>query len=481
MNQWIKYVGYPDDHFKFNIYTWFIIILWLSIPLILYIVYGHFLYISKVYNRRASLKLSNDINEVVIIVLGDLGHSPRMTYHAKNLQKLGYQVNLCGYIESSLPKFLYNDNISIYDIPVIKNNFRLPYLLFALLKVSFQFFNLISLLKNLIDDKTRFVLIQNPPCLPIVLIVGLLKKFWAPNIQIVIDWHNLNWSILNLKYQNENNLVVKLMKFYEEICCTYLSDFNITVTNALKNYLIDEFKLPNNKILTVYDRPNDIFSPINSDIEFNNILEKNNYIFQGLKFDKNNDLIITTSTSFTPDENFSLLVDSLVLLEEKLNEINYKYKIFMIVTGKGPLQSNFNKMIKSHSWNHIIINNVWLPIEEYPNILKISNLGISLHYSSSGLDLPMKIVDLFGSGIPVISMNYPVINELVKNSVNGITLSNNNDPNEMCDLIYSNLILNSKLYENIKNGALLESNYTWDNEWNSKLQPILKLSNNSKI
>lgn len=49
-----------------------------------------------------------------IVVLGDIGHSPRMGYHAMSLSKEGYQVDIFGY-EGSSPHLdlLFDPNITL--------------------------------------------------------------------------------------------------------------------------------------------------------------------------------------------------------------------------------------------------------------------------------------------------------------------------------------------------------------------------------
>lgn len=80
----------------------------------------------------------------------------------------------------------------------------------------------------------------------------------------------------------------------------------------------------------------------------------------------------------------------------------------MAITGKGPLKEYYLKDIKSRKWKFVTVITPWLEDKDYPVFIACANIGISLHTSSSGLDLPMKIVDLFGARVPVLAYNYEV-------------------------------------------------------------------------
>lgn len=80
----------------------------------------------------------------------------------------------------------------------------------------------------------------------------------------------------------------------------------------------------------------------------------------------------------------------------------------MIVTGKGPLKSKYMKNVErlQEGWEWVKCISMWLESEDYPILLGSADLGISLHSSSSQLDLPMKVVDMFGCGLPVCALDF---------------------------------------------------------------------------
>lgn len=125
-----------------------------------------------------------------------------------------------------------------------------------------------------------------------------------------------------------------------------------------------------------------------------------------------------SSTSWTPDEDFNMLLDSFINIEKNLKIDNLR-KVLFVITGKGPQKEDFMKKIKDAQLKLFNVRSIWLESDDYPKLLGSGDLGVCLHYSSSGYDLPMKVVDMFSSGLPVSAVFYPTINELVKVNQNG--------------------------------------------------------------
>ncbi len=108
--------------------------------------------------------------------------------------------------------------------------------------------------------------------------------------------------------------------------------------------------------------------------------------------------------------------------KEKIKDEAYHPHLYLIITGnflthhthwqtcigKGPEKERYLNLIKEKkkNWRYINIETKWLEADDYPKLLAAADLGICLHYSSSGVDLPMKVVDMFGAILPVAAIHY---------------------------------------------------------------------------
>lgn len=117
--------------------------------------------------------------------------------------------------------------------------------------------------------------------------------------------------------------------------------------------------------------------------------------------------LIVSSTSWTEDEDFSILLKAVELYESASRQAAKPYpRLLFVITGKGPLKSLYEQKISAMQLERTRIITAWLEVSDYPLLLGSADLGISLHTSTSGMDLPMKVVDMFGCGLPVCALSF---------------------------------------------------------------------------
>lgn len=187
--------------------------------------------------------------------------------------------------------------------------------------------------------------------------------------------------------------------------------------------------------------------------------------------------VLVSSTSWTADEDFSLLIDALCrysqLAATTMPELP---QVLAIITGKGPQKEMYIKQIadleKAGKLQKVTVRTAWLTTTDYAKLLASASLGVSLHTSSSGVDLPMKVVDMFGAGLPVVGWNrFEAWPELVTEGVNGRGFGSSNElVEELVDLFGDT----SKL-DRLRVGAQKESTRRWDDEWNPVAGKLLGL------
>ena len=465
---------------------------------------------------------------VIVIVLGDLGRSPRMQYHCSSLLEAGHYVTAIGYTGEGLIPTLNeqqnSDNTgqpskNIQRLQVIRFNtpslFRGSpfYFVWRLLSLTYYLSHALwfSVSKHPID----FILVQNPPAIPLLGIsyifchlIAFRQRGRRPGF--IIDWHNLGYSMFR-----NGSVLQRLTKMYESFMAP-LADGHLTVTKAMKEYLIMHLGVVTPNIDVLYDCPPFMFKPMDvneqhailsklnpqlltscpkSWISESNTLDERKTLFTEEQINKEGNkcvlhrpgrpALITSSTSWTPDEDFGLLLEALLTLDNKIktDATDARLRVLVVVTGKGPERSTYEVRISQLKLEFVAIATLWLEASDYPKLLACADVGVSLHTSTSGLDLPMKILDLFGCEVPVLAHDFTCLNELVKDRVNGRIFSTSN---ELANLMYTSLqplqlhgmipVPNHSFGELQTYSEQLQGRTRWHTNWIDHALPVIMLA-----
>ena len=442
---------------------------------------------------------SSDPFNVAVLVVGDLNRSPRMLNHCISLTDSFPQINevsLIGYNGGDIRSDIStNKKIKQYYIRQGINKFlrKLPKFLFifvALIKIITQIFSLSWILFRI--PKFRFLILQNPPGIPSMLICWIICKIRGS--KFIIDWHNYGYTIL--KVNNRPKFLVNLACRYEKYFGKK-SDVNFCVSQAEKRDLKKEFGID---AVCLPDRPvKGLFKFLNES-EANELYKKypnelSSLIDCHLPEKKDNKpIVMISSTSWTPDEDFSILLDSFIKTEEMIlesiedkgqkNLMNVDKekikKVLFLITGRGPLRDSFMKKVSEAKLKYFDVKSIWLESDDYPKLLSLVDLGISLHYSSSGIDLPMKVVDMFSGCLPVASIYYETINELVQENVNGFLFKNDKELAKILKNVIIEMSATGKCEKINKFREKLNKELDkndWVSQWKQRVPPALKKKN----
>ncbi len=467
-------------------------------------------------SRATPEEACRDKQHAVVIVLGDIGRSPRMQYHALSLLEDGHFVTLVGYAgeglipplemalahsstdassssssssSSVLPKTSYYGHLHVlrvvpYQPPKTSILSRLLYYPLRLLFISCCVVHTLWVQLKKVPHTTKpadVILVQNPPSMP-TLLLAYLYCVWQGVLRrhrprLVIDWHNLGYTMFESPAASSTSCramaqrtIRKLAKWYEK-CMAPLADAHLTVTQAMEIWLGDNFNVHGSHVRVCYDKPPSMFRPTS--------VEEQHALFRKLNLDdlfrtrsrddndkeeaidetvftqsirehdgttsirlrKDRPALLVSSTSWTPDEDFSILIAALRELHNRITNSSLREtfpKVLVVVTGKGPQKQQYVPQLKKFNETHafIKIQTLWLEAGDYPKLMGCATLGVCLHTSTSGLDLPMKVLDMFGCHVPVCAIAFDCLHELVKDDVNGRIFKDEEElANQLFDLL----------------------------------------------
>lgn len=371
-------------------------------------------------------------------------------------------------------------NIRIHALPPPpKRPASVPFIIFGPWKVLVQIYHLTWLLTYGLKP-SRWMLVQNPPSIPTLMIATLVCRL--RKTALMIDWHNYGWTIL-AGTRGASHPLVSISKVYE---CFFgrFGAYNLTVTEAMGRQLRRSPYNIKSPMKTVHDRPAAIFQPLDDskrETALAHMFRESMFINQLIPGVVNRDVrLLVSSTSWTPDEDFSLLLDALVAYanSDGAESPEPLPPLLVVITGKGPQKAAYLERIaslnKAGRLPNVTIETAFLPFADYATLLSCAELGICLHKSSSGVDLPMKVVDMFGAGLPVVAYSgYESFGELVREGENGCGFETASELAAILRRLFGRG--GQRELDALKKGAVKEGSRRWDEEWDATVGPVLGL------
>ncbi|KAB2011205.1 hypothetical protein ES319_D09G004900v1, partial [Gossypium barbadense] len=374
-----------------------------------------------------------------VVILGDLGHSPRMQYHALSLaRQASLEVDIVAYGDTTAKTILYP--------------------LMLLLKPIIQFVILLWFLCFKVLPPDAFI-VQNPPSIPTLMAVK-----WVSSLRksaFIVDWHNFGYTLLGLSVGRSSPFVSIYCWFEKRY--GQIANGSLCVTREMQLELAQNW---GNRATVLYDQPHEFFCPTSLQEKHNVFCGLNRYLCHPLGVQD--------------------CVTARVLWKEISGGKQYLYpRLLFIITGKGPEKEKYEEKIKRLNLKRVAFRTMWLSTEEYPLLLGSADLGVYWHTSSSGLDLPMKYA-LFPTVVKLVHLSFMVywliiryllmlnIDELVKVEKNGLLFSSSSELVDELLMLFRGFPNECDALKSLKNGALeTGSSARWAAEWEEHAKPLI--------
>jgi len=277
-----------------------------------------------------------------------------------------------------------------------------------------------------------------------------------------------------------------MYKVYEKIFGKG-ANFNFCVSKAMQEDLAENWGV---RAIVLYDRPPVFYRKSNIE-ETHSLLENIRFsndnsgkdIFSGyfikgddgqLRRNQNRPIILVSSTSWTKDENFDMLFDAMIELNDMILKRKSKMNhMVLIITGKGDMREHYEKKMKEKTLLYVTMLTTFLSYDDYRILLGSADLGICLHESSSGLDLPMKVVDMFGCGLPVCAYKYKTVVELISPNENGLLFENKTELAQQIFDIFTHFP-DTSLLKGMQMKLEEFQSTRWDKSWKGIALPLFE-------
>jgi len=419
---------------------------------------------------------------VVVLVQGELAQSPRMLNHARELISAGAEVHLVGFLTVALPPdFAGAQGLFVHPIADLRARRRReqakPAFIWASAVRSLWLAARLGWLLVVALPRSNAILVQNPPAVPALVIALLAARL--RRTRLVVDWHNFSAAMLGLRLGAGHPLVGLLDR--AERWLARRADAQFCVSLAMQSRLNSAGD--NGAVAVLRDRPLRRL-PVPSDPERRAILRRVSEVLcvDCGAADPQLPAILVSPTSWSRDEDMTMLLEVLLALHAREPaSAGRSSPLVLLATGLGPAREAFEARARGFDIPGLRIGTGWLPDDLYWDLLRAADLGLSMHRSASGVDLPMKIVDMLAAGLPVLAFDYGVcLRELLSpERAAGIFTTASELAARLRALLEDDP--ERKRLAELRNALAAMASPTWSEEWQKVALPALAARHGARV
>src|SRR4029079_13251659 len=175
---------------------------------------------------------------------------------------------------------------------------------------------------------------------------------------------------------------------------------------------------------------------------------------------------------------FDLLLEALERTDRALGADpavdGHSTALAILMTCRGTMRPEFERRVARRDFERVAVRTLWLEPGDYPVLIGMADAGLCLHQSSSGLDLPMKLADFRGAGIPACAYDYaPVLTEALTPGHEGVTFR---DPGELAALLLALArgdLASVPKFASARSWLIANPVERWEQHWASVAAPAL--------
>jgi beta-1,4-mannosyltransferase len=419
---------------------------------------------------------------LAVAVLGDVGRSPRMQYHALALADRIGDVELIGLAGSEpLRAVRDHQHIHLQSLPDRSAGLRARGLGGAAgrgvatsrsvaaaagratlvgrgLRAARQAG---ALWRALVDSPPLdAILVQNPPAVPTLAVALLAAR--RHRAGLIVDWHNLAYAMLALRV-GAGHPLVQLAARYERSFARRAAA-HLCVSRAMQAALAERWAIA---ATVVPDRPAARFAPLTAAARV-----AARHALYGDVGVGGRPALIVTATSWSADEDFDLLLDAVARYEARGDPAS---SLLVVITGDGPRRAAYEARIAELPRRRVRVTTTWLPPEDYPRLLAAADLGLCLHRSASGLDLPMKIADMLGAGLPVLALDYGTcLREMIEPGTTALLFSTAAELSDRLHELFAGFPAQTPELDALRANLSTRVSERWEDAWDTHARPVFE-------